>query len=234
MDLRRPTAFVVGVASVGSLVLLGFAGGLLWSRSRSSQRVAELEKELSVNEAEWPELADKLEAMEANYQRLRRAMGNDVAASGGGVALPPVEKGASVGQELGRVPNGPWVWPLAQRGFVTRSFGFRPDAAEGGHPGLDIAVPTGSYVRAAARGVVSETRRDSVYGLYVRIAHEDGFSSLYAHNSWVFVSAGDTVDRLEVIALSGNTGRSTAPHLHLEVARDGKRVDPLRYVPAGQ
>ena len=85
-------------------------------------------------------------------------------------------------------------------------------------------------MRATRPGIVEEAGQDTAYGFFVRIAHEDGISSLYGHNSWLFVSPGDTVEKAEVIALSGNTGRSTAPHLHLEVEREGVAVDPLGVV----
>jgi murein DD-endopeptidase MepM/ murein hydrolase activator NlpD len=91
----------------------------------------------------------------------------------------------------------------------------------------------GSYVRTTQGGVVLETGDDAAYGLYVKVMHDAGISSLYAHNSWLFVSAGDSVEIGEVIALSGNSGRSTAPHLHVEIEREGLAVDPLAYLAEG-
>ena len=96
--------------------------------------------------------------------------------------------------------------------------------------GLDIAVPSGSYIRAAGTGIVDDAGQDVQYGRYVRISHGEGLRSLYAHASWVFVAEGDSVGAGEVIALSGNTGRSTAPHLHLEIEQDGEPVDPMPWV----
>ena len=113
---------------------------------------------------------------------------------------------------------------------MTRHFGSRTEASREGHTGLDVAVPTGAYVRAIQAGRVEEAGEDSVYGRYLRIAHADGLTSLYGHNSWLFAEAGDLVERLEVIALTGNTGRSSAPHLHLELARNGSLFDPLTVV----
>jgi len=65
------------------------------------------------------------------------------------------------------------------------------------------------------------------------VSHDDEMSSLYAHNSWLFVSVGDSVEMGEVIALSGNSGRSTAPHLHVEIQIEGQAVDPLGYLTEG-
>ncbi|MFQ5529359.1 MAG: M23 family metallopeptidase, partial [Gemmatimonadota bacterium] len=75
-----------------------------------------------------------------------------------------------------------------------------------------------------------EAGEDQEYGWFVRVQHGDDVTALYAHNSWTFVMAGDSVEAGEVIALSGNTGRSTAPHLHLEIERRGVAVDPLPFV----
>jgi murein DD-endopeptidase MepM/ murein hydrolase activator NlpD len=98
------------------------------------------------------------------------------------------------------------------------------------HPGLDIAVPLGTEIRAAGGGVVVEVKEDVEYGLSVRLAHPDGYETLYAHASRILVEEGNRVPIGHVIALSGNTGRSTAPHLHFEVRRAGKVLDPLQLI----
>lgn len=239
VHLSRPAVLLPVLGVLAACAVVGVAVGRLWEGATAGARVAELESELARLEEERGrvgELAARLEAMEASYLRIRRAMGGEVARSERDVVLPPLGtwEAAAPGQEGEEARDRAWAWPLAERGFVTRSFGSGPDAAPGGHPGLDVAVPVGSYVRAAAPGLVSAAGRDSVYGFFVRIAHRDGLSSLYAHNSWIFVAAGDTVERLQVIALSGSTGRSTAPHLHFEVERDGETVDPLRLVSVGR
>ncbi len=76
--------------------------------------------------------------------------------------------------------------------------------------------------------------QDEEYGRYLRIGHAGDVSSLYAHNSWLFVEERDSVEAGEVVALSGNTGRSTAPHLHVEIERSGAPVDPLEFLGAGR
>jgi murein DD-endopeptidase MepM/ murein hydrolase activator NlpD len=121
----------------------------------------------------------------------------------------------------------PSSWPLTQTGFITQR---RQATAGASHPGLDIAVPADSYIRAAGAGTVEDAGVDEVYGRYILIDHGDGVESMYGHASRVFVQTGDTVERNEVIALSGSTGRSTAPHLHFEIRKDGEPVDPLAYV----
>jgi murein DD-endopeptidase MepM/ murein hydrolase activator NlpD len=117
----------------------------------------------------------------------------------------------------------PHRWPLAARGFVTRGHLAR---IRGSHPGMDIAVASGSQILASGGGTVAEVGEDSVYGRFVRIAHPGGYESLYAHASALLVRARERVPEGRVIALSGNTGVSTAPHLHFEIRKDGRPVDP--------
>ena len=123
----------------------------------------------------------------------------------------------------------PSLWPLPTAGFVTRGTA-GPSTYAGAHPGLDIATPVGTAIRASGGGVVVEVKEDAEYGLSVRLAHLDGYESLYAHASKVLVEEGDRIRRGQLIALSGNSGRSTAPHLHFEVRRAGKVLDPLQLI----
>ncbi len=96
---------------------------------------------------------------------------------------------------------------------------------------MDIAIPTGSYIRAAGAGRVVEVgEEDPVFGKYVRIDHQNGYVTLYAHASHTSVELGEEVRKSEVIALSGSTGESTAPHLHFEILLEGETVDPLELV----
>ena len=218
----------------------GFLSGRQFTRLSDATRLTELEAEvdrLNLENGRVVELASRLESVEAAYLRLQRAMGGEVTPSGRDVLLPPPSGARTAGALATRGEDDrdtPAAWPLAERGFVTRAFGTRTGNDEMVHEGLDIAVPLASYVRASGGGVVSEARDDPVYGLYVRIAHVDGVTSLYGHNSWLFAAVGDRVEALQVIALSGNTGRSTAPHLHFEVREDGVAVDPLAHVPLGR
>lgn len=98
------------------------------------------------------------------------------------------------------------------------------------HAGVDFPSPTGTPVRAAASGIVEESigkTGQSTYGKYVRICHDDQYSSLYAHLSRVLVRPGQDIARGDTIGLSGNTGLSKGPHLHFEVFRFDKRIDPM-------
>ena len=92
--------------------------------------------------------------------------------------------------------------------------------------------PTGTPVRAALPGVVTKaTYNAGGYGYYVMIDHGNGMVTLYAHNSKLLVSVGDTVEAGDTVSLSGSTGRSTGPHLHFEVRVNGQRVNPRSYLP---
>lgn len=125
----------------------------------------------------------------------------------------------------------PSIWPV--RGRLTSRFGTRPDPFTGRntiHYGMDLAVPIGTPVRAAADGLVVEAGRQNGYGLSVRIDHGYGYQTLYGHNSQILVKVGQRVTKGQVIARSGNTGRSTAPHLHYEVRVNGKAVNPSAYI----
>ncbi len=126
----------------------------------------------------------------------------------------------------------PRHWPLQGGGFITRGQVRPGDPAET-HPGVDIAAQLGTPVRAAGGGTVAAVGTDPDYGLFVLLRHPEGYESMYGHASRLLVSEGEVVAAGEVIALSGNSGRSTAPHLHFEIRRDGKTLDPLTLVKEG-
>jgi murein DD-endopeptidase MepM/ murein hydrolase activator NlpD len=118
-------------------------------------------------------------------------------------------------------------------GFISSYFGERSDPFDGRdefHKGVDFAGALGSRVMAVAAGVVTWAGERSGYGKLVEINHGDGFITRYAHNERTLVSVGQTVKRGEAIALMGSTGHSTGPHVHFEVLRNGRQVDPLSYI----
>lgn len=113
------------------------------------------------------------------------------------------------------------------RGVVTSKVGLRHDPIDGSmrhHNGVDIAVPTGTRVKAIAAGRVLESATHGGYGNLVTIEHAGGMVSMYGHNSQLEVRAGDRVEAGQTVALSGSTGRSTGPHLHFELWKDGVNV----------
>lgn len=123
----------------------------------------------------------------------------------------------------------PSRFPLDDKGFVTRGVGSGQEYGVA-HPGLDIAVPSATEVRAAGGGSVVEVSETPEYGKMIRLSHPDGYETLYGHLSQILVKQGDKVALGAVIGLSGNTGRSTAPHLHFEMRRNGQAVDPMQLI----
>lgn len=114
-------------------------------------------------------------------------------------------------------------------GWISREFSTGEESGEK-HAGLDFAVKTGTAVAATASGVVSFAGWEEYLGKLVIIDHGDGYQTLYGHNENLLVQEGDNVLKGDVIALSGNTGHSTAPHLHYEIRKDGVPVDPMPYL----
>ncbi len=221
---------------VGLLVVLffAFAGPI----GRAALRVPILERRVARLEEEngrVQQLAAALNRAEANYQELRTMLGvsaprekrvvtTDLVRAVAVRARPP----AAPLRYESPSPE-PTHWPLDVPGFVTRGQVRPGDPAES-HPGIDIAVPAGTPVRASGGGVVEAAATDPAYGLFVLLRHSNSYETMYGHASRVLVREGDSVQAGQVIALSGNSGRSTAPHLHFEIRREGKSLDPLTVV----
>lgn len=142
-------------------------------------------------------------------------------------------------RRAGRIPTPPapriggMQWPL--RGPITSPFGMRLNpfthANTEFHPGIDIAVDVGTTVAAAAAGRVIIAGWVSGYGNYIAIDHGNGLSTGYGHLSTFYVTVGQDVQAGQAIGASGNTGRSTGPHLIFEVRRGGMPIDPTPYLP---
>jgi murein DD-endopeptidase MepM/ murein hydrolase activator NlpD len=122
--------------------------------------------------------------------------------------------------------------PLAPlTGPVTSGFGRRVDPIDGDvrfHTGVDLAAPAGTPVHAVLPGVVRSVGQRGGYGQAVEVDHGGGLTTLYAHNSHLIVEPGQKVEGGQELALSGATGRATGAHLHLEVRKDGRPVEPRR------
>lgn len=135
-----------------------------------------------------------------------------------------------VGQKmLHTVFRGNFMFPVCGR--TTCPFGYRHHPITGSyelHTGVDISVPTGTSVHAAADGVVSRACYNRAYGYMVVIQHNGGYSTLYGHNSRLLVSTGQQVKQGQVIAKSGSTGWSTGPHCHYQLMKNGTPINPGR------
>jgi murein DD-endopeptidase MepM/ murein hydrolase activator NlpD len=121
-----------------------------------------------------------------------------------------------------------FVWPISGR--RTSAFGCRNDPFTGVrsyHAAMDIAAPTGTAVRVSSDGRVSSVGYNAVYGNFIIITHSREYQTMYAHLNRVLVKTGSYVDQGTIIARSGNTGRSTGPHLHFAVYKNKRAINPL-------
>jgi murein DD-endopeptidase MepM/ murein hydrolase activator NlpD len=119
--------------------------------------------------------------------------------------------------------------PTPVDGVITSHFGYRKDPFSGEnrfHKGLDIAAPVGTPIHSLAAGTVSLVGERRGYGRVVMVEHDDGWRSLYAHCDAMTVQPGQRIEAGEEIATVGSSGRSTGPHLHLELQHNGASVDP--------
>ena len=120
-----------------------------------------------------------------------------------------------------------------KKGWMSSRFGRRTDPFTGGadwHPGVDFAAKENSEIVAVASGVVTWADKRFQYGTMVEVNHGNGFKTRYAHCKSSLVKVGDIVKKGQVIALVGSTGRSTGPHVHFEVHKNGRVVDPATYI----
>ncbi len=133
----------------------------------------------------------------------------------------------------GSYSGGKFAWPVPSSSRITSYFGYRNHPLSGSyslHRGIDIGASYGSDIIAAEDGVVTIAKYNGSYGRYVVINHGNGYTTLYAHNSQLLVSVGQTVSRGQVIAKAGSTGNSTGPHCHFEVSYNGNLQNPLNYL----
>ena len=129
-------------------------------------------------------------------------------------------------EALSRGSSSVWSWPAYAR--ISSGYGWRKGEF---HHGVDFAIPHGTEILAARDGKVIKAQWIDIYGLTVVLDHGNGVQSLYAHNQKLLIKPGDWVEQGQSIAISGDTGRSTGPHLHFEIRLNGKAIDPLPYLP---
>ena len=243
-QLFRLPAWQFRTITVGSVVfvaLVVLAAVLYTPVARLAARVPGLNREiarLTSENQQVQQLAATLEELETRYEQVRTVLGAEIISEVGSVDDQGRERLPVAGLIVARAPGAaprygpsgpalPVYWPIDSLlyGVVTRGFSPGGLGLEA-HPGIDIAVPRGTLIRAAGGGTVAEAGFEAEYGLFVLIDHPGGYRTMYGHASRLLVSSGNTVDAGAVIALSGTTGRSTAPHLHFEKRRGDVLVDP--------
>jgi murein DD-endopeptidase MepM/ murein hydrolase activator NlpD len=179
-------------------------------------------------------------------QMLDEAIADKMSAAGGIGMSQMFAKQLGGGAETQRPPVGPielgpqldGMPQLAMpvRGVLTSGYGYRPDPVlkVNTHPGVDLAAPMGTPVSAATGGTITHAGPAGTYGNLVMIKHDNGFETRYAHLSTVDVKQGQRVEAGELVGKVGSTGYSTGPHLHFEVRKDGKTMDPGPLLPGGR
>lgn len=209
---------------------------------RAAARVPGMERELTRLQAENArvrELSAALDSAESRYAQVRQMMGGEIVrdpltiTSSLPVAPPIRARLVSGSAALNPGLGIPRSWPLDETGYITRGqvkAGGRDEA----HPGVDIALSVGSPVRASGGAVVRQAGEDPEYGRFVLLGHSNEYQTMYGHLSRILVTANATVAPGEVIGLSGNSGRSTAPHLHFEIRQRGLSLDPQTMVTEGR
>ena len=211
-------------------------------RLKQEEEVLSAQKEESLKakkslEEEKGEIQKRLKQFEAEAQQIENEIASAQAALEAKMQAEAAQRpNTNVGQGGTQAPSdsgyvsgtGQLGWPV--RGYISSGFGYRAIFGDF-HTGIDIPVPSGTPVHAADSGIVLTIGwMPGGYGTYVTVYHGNGISTLYAHNSSIAVSRGQSVSKGQVVAYSGNTGWSTAPHCHFEVRINGQAVDPMGYL----
>jgi len=176
--------------------------------------------------------SSKSHALAATKEQIQQEVGESQALASASAALEARLKAAQSGTstDTTTTPTAPagapsFIWPV--NGPITSPFGMRWGTL---HPGIDIGVPTGTPIHAAAAGKVVWCGWESGYGNLVMIDHGGGYATAYGHQSRIAVSCNEDVQQGQVIGYSGCTGFCTGPHVHFEVRVNGTPVDPLGYL----
>jgi murein DD-endopeptidase MepM/ murein hydrolase activator NlpD len=183
------------------------------TRIKLKARTAELAAARRKQHATLMRLRDHEEHLEGDISEISQKIAEQLAQQTGALPAGPIRAG-----------SGQFIWPV--NGSVVSGFGMRWGRM---HEGIDIAVATGTPIRAAASGSVSLSGASGGYGNYTCISHGGGLSTCYAHQSQILVSGG-SVAQGQIIGLVGCTGHCFGPHLHFEVRVGGQAVDPLGYL----
>lgn len=227
---------LIGAVAIGAVAVVVFLAtyGRLLVKAREAVVLAGQVEDLTRRNMQMEELRNNLAEMHARELKVRRMLGLPLAGEDSTalerVAVPQAEAQREVESEKEEMLRAmPSFWPV--RGYITNGYsvaGGKSDPEY--HPGIDIGVSRGTPVRSAASGYVIEAGWDDIYGYYIWIDHGYGIKTLYGHNDRLVVMKGERVGRGQTIAYSGNSGRSSAPHLHFAVTRDNVEVDPLKYL----
>lgn len=196
---------------------------LAGSKAEKAQALVATQKQIADARRESEALAAASAQIEA---RIREAEAR-AKAEAGRTATTPGDSSSPAAPPAAPSGNGGFIWPVTGA-TMTSPFGPRWGST---HAGIDLAMPTGTPIRAAAGGLVIWCGWMSGYGYLVMIDHRNGLVTLYAHQSRVGVGCNQEVSQGQTIGYVGSTGISTGPHVHFEVRLRGTAVDPLGYLP---
>jgi murein DD-endopeptidase MepM/ murein hydrolase activator NlpD len=196
--------------------LLASQNKLAGARSSKSHALVATKAQISAEVGESKALASASADLAA---RIQAAQAADRSSSGGD-GTTDTSSGSPI-----TAPTSGFIWPVS--GPITSPFGMRWGSL---HPGIDIGVPTGTPIHAAAAGTVIYCGWMSGYGNLVMIDHGGNLATLYGHQSRIAATCGEQVSQGQVIGYSGCTGFCTGPHVHFEVRVNGSPVDPLGYL----
>jgi murein DD-endopeptidase MepM/ murein hydrolase activator NlpD len=223
----KGAAAAVGLLLLGQILFFVFYAGVL--------RRAALTDKLAAENERLRRYQIKVQMLEENMQQAREIVQRIAEMAGVEYQLPELPDDSSLFAELGtptaavlnRRAGVDLTWPSGRpiTGFVTQDFEIEDSSRF--HPGIDIACAIGTPVLATAVGTVVFADEDSTYGKLLVLQHNDSVTTLYGHNDELLVAVGDRVMVGSRIALSGNTGKSTAPHLHYEVRVHDEPINPL-------
>ncbi len=244
----------LGILGILLFFLMLFTWGGIARKANLAERLAAENDQYRHEQQRVLELEARVQQLRQFEEQIRRALGSDFSTTGitdktSTTALIPGEIGSEVEpfQESDKVRGSqpvvvrstiqfeesvvswgdeyPSLWPV--EGFISRGFEWNPVVPSLSHPGVDIAGKQGAAVRATAGGIVVWCGWSARYGNMVVLAHGSKYFSVYGHNQILLVQPRQRVERGDPIALLGNTGQSSAPHLHFEIWLNDQPLNPL-------
>jgi len=251
LNLKIPVAFLAGtifLACVGGGYLLNMAVTGIWYRAQHREMAGKV-KYYSEQFYQWSSTVQTLKSVGNDFQRLLSMGSKEKVLEAADTDFTGTLELPDLINELQKTKLGMEeiqnylrktqdVFKATPRGFpvpgkITSPYGHRHDPLGEGirfHSGMDISSASGTPILATADGIVSHSGWTTNSGQVVVLEHGLGFSTVYAHNQKNSVKVGQTVKRGDVIGYVGSTGRSTGPHLHYEVWKDGKHINPKPYL----
>jgi murein DD-endopeptidase MepM/ murein hydrolase activator NlpD len=213
-DLRNQMQATVNTVKTARDEIAAHKHELDVTAAKLKQRTGELAAARRKQHATLEQVRDRQDDLETDVNQISEQIAKQLAESTGALPAGPIQPG---GHGL--------IWPVS--GPVVSGFGPRWGSF---HEGIDIAVPTGTPIRASASGSVAIAGVEGGYGNYTCVDHGGGLSTCYAHQERILVSVGQSVSQGQIIGISDCTGHCLGPHVHFEVRVNGQAVDPMGYL----